>query len=109
MTTEASSDRRADIICAGPQPLARSELAQVLLAVLDRHQSDLVRQAVRGDRIAVRRHVHVAHDVTAARNRPGLEFFSSRLETDDGVRLGAGLVVPERAFGEDDAVGLRFW
>ena len=58
-------------------------------------------------RIAVRRDVHVAHDVAAAGNGPGLEFLGLRVEAHDGVRLGAGLVVPDRALGEDDAVGLR--
>src|SRR5215813_1284151 len=70
-------------------------------------QSDLVDQAVGGDRVAVARHVHVAHDVAAARDRPALEFFGLRIEAHDGVRLGTGLVVPDRAPGEDHAVGLR--
>src|SRR6266700_7695926 len=70
-------------------------------------QPDLVGEAVGGDRIAVARDVHVAHDVAAAGDRPGLEFFRLRIEAYDRVRLGAGFVVPERALGEHDAVGLR--
>src|SRR5262245_54654277 len=70
-------------------------------------QADLVDQAVGGDRIAVGGDVHVAHEVAAARDRPALEFLRLRIEAHDGVGFGAGLVVPERALGEDDAVGLR--
>src|SRR5436190_23136207 len=70
-------------------------------------QADLIDQAVRGDRIAVGRHAHVAHDVAAAGYRPALELLRLGVEAHDGVRLGAGLVVPERAFGEDDAIRLR--
>ena len=33
-------------------------------------------------------------------------FSVSGIEAHDGVRLGAGLVVPDRALGEDDAIGL---
>src|SRR4029077_11178776 len=43
-----------------------------------------------------------------ARNRPALEFLGRGIEAYDRVRLGTGLVVPERALGEDDAVGLGF-
>src|SRR5215831_7637007 len=84
-----------------------TRVAPALLAVLDRYQPDLVGQAIGGDRITVRRHIHVTDDVSAAGNCPALKFLGCRVETDDGVRLGAGLVVPERALGEDDAVGLR--
>src|SRR5262249_6167437 len=77
------------------------------LLLLHLDQSDLIDQAVRGHRVAVARHAHVAHDVAAAGDRPALEFLRLRVEAYDRVRLGAGFVVPERALGEDDAVGLR--
>src|SRR5262249_57950947 len=73
------------------------------------YQPPLIDQAIGRDRVAVGRHVHVAHDVAAARDRPALERFRLRIEAHDGVRLGGGLVVPQRSFGEDDAVGLRLW
>ena len=64
-------------------------------SLLDRHQPHLIGQAIGGHRISVRRHIHVAHDVAAAGDRPALEFFCSRIEAYDGVRFGAGFVVPE--------------
>jgi len=84
-----------------------SALTSCSFAVLYCYQADLIGQAVGGDRIAIWRHVHVADDVPATRYRPALEFFGCRIETHDGVRLGSGLVVPDRALGEDDAVRLR--
>src|SRR5262249_38573947 len=50
----------------------------LLLFHLD--QSDLIDQAVRGHRVAVARHAHVAHDVAAAGDRPALELFRLRVE-----------------------------
>src|SRR5262249_107213 len=82
-------------------------VCRTVLALLHLDQSDLIDQAVRGHRVAVARHAHVAHDVAAAGDRPALEFLRLRVEAHDRVRLGAGFVVPERALGEDDAVGLR--
>src|SRR5262249_51526856 len=82
---------------------------RTVLSLLHLDQSHLIDQAVRSHRIAVARHAHVAHDVAAAGNRPALEFLRLRVEAHDRVRLGAGFVVPERALGEDDAVGLRLW
>src|SRR5260370_12984305 len=76
-------------------------------ALLHLDQSDLIDQAVRGHRVAVARHAHVAHDVAAAGDRPALEFLRLWVEAHDRVRFGAGFVVPERALGEDDAVRLR--
>src|SRR5258708_2599614 len=76
-------------------------------ALFDFDEPDLIHQAVGGHHVAVWCDIHVADDVAAARNGPGLEFFGLRIETDDGVRLGERLVVPKRALGEDDAVGLR--
>src|SRR5262245_22611658 len=92
-----------DALCAGMNGPA----CRTVLALLHLDQSDLIDQAVRGHRVAVARHAHVAHDVAAAGDRPALEFLRLRVEAHDRVRLGAGFVVPERALGEDDAVGLR--
>src|SRR5690242_10756040 len=83
----------------GPTGLSSRQLA---LALLHLDHPNLIDQAIRGHRVAVGRHAHVAHDVAAAGYRPALEFLRLGIEAHDGVRLGAGLVVPERAFGEDD-------
>jgi hypothetical protein len=42
-------------------------------ALIDLDKPDLVGEAVRCDRIAVRCHIHIAHDVAAARNRLALD------------------------------------
>src|SRR5689334_71144 len=70
-------------------------------------QADGIDQAVGQHWIAIAGHGHIADDVAAARDGPGLEFLRLRVEAHDRVGLGVRLVVPERAFGEDDAVGLR--
>src|SRR5262249_5104246 len=74
----------------------------------DLHQGDLVGEAVGEDGVAVGRDVHVAHDVAGERagDQPGLEFLRLRIEAHHGAGLGEGLAVPQRALGEDDAVGL---
>ena len=59
------------------------------------------------NRIAVARNIHVAHNVTAARNGPALEFFRLRVEAHNGVRFGKRLAVPDGALRESHAVGLR--
>src|SRR4051794_33521102 len=63
---------------------------------LDLHEPDLIGQAMRHDRIAVRRDIHVAHNVAASRNGPALELLGLRIEAHHGVRLGSGFAVPER-------------
>src|SRR6476646_8340942 len=64
--------------CAGPQRdlfLGRAApVASPRRRRLDLDEAHLIHQAVRGHRVAVRRDAHVAHDVAAARDRPGLEF-----------------------------------
>jgi hypothetical protein len=57
-------------------------------AALHVDEADLVHQAVGDDRIAIRVYGHVAHDVAAARDCPGLEFFGLGIEAHDGVRAG---------------------
>ena len=53
------AEKRAGSITASPNEAG-------VAALLDCHQSDLIGEAVGGDRIAVRRHIHIAHDVAPA-------------------------------------------
>src|SRR5262249_30209496 len=80
-----------------------------LATVLHRDEPKLVDQAVGGKGIAVQRHIHVPPDVAPARDRPALECFVCRIETDYGYRLGAGFFVPKRTFCKDNAVRFRLW
>src|SRR6478735_8144915 len=43
-------------------------------------EADRIRETVRQHEIAVARHVHVAHDVAAARNGPSLELLAGGIE-----------------------------
>src|SRR5205823_8696753 len=67
---------------------------------------DLIDETVSEHGIAFPRDIHVAYDIAAARDAPGLEFLGLGIEPYDGVRLGEGLAVPHGALGEHDAVGL---
>src|SRR5262245_54548496 len=87
----------------GRSRLAASALAR-WRASLDFHQPDLVLEAIGQDRVAVRGYIHVAHDVTAARDDPALKFFALRIEANDRVRLGCRFAVPNRSLREHDTV-----
>jgi hypothetical protein len=52
------------------------------------HEPHLVGQAVGQHRVSLARHIHIAHDVTPARNDPALEFFGCRIEANNGVGFG---------------------
>src|SRR5579871_1851127 len=73
--------------------------------LLDVDYADLIDEAVGHHRVPAWRDRHVAHDVAAAGNSPALEFFARRIEANDRVRLGVGFIVPDRALGEDHAIG----
>src|SRR5689334_16017480 len=90
-----------------PALITLQRRAERLLSALHLDEADLVDQAVGQHRLTADRDVHVAYDVAAAGDRPGLEFFASGIEAHDGVRLGRRLAVPDRALGEDHAIGLR--
>src|SRR5262245_40805390 len=70
-------------------------------------ESHLVGKAIGKHRISLARHIHIADDVATTRNGPALEFFGSWVKANDGVGLGAGLVVPHGIPREDDSVWLR--
>src|SRR5579871_2808921 len=96
-----------DALCPAMTALDVRASALSVRCAFDFNHADLVDEAVRHHRVAVVVDVHVAHDVAAARDGPRLELLPRGIEAHDGVRLGAGLAVPDGALGEDDAVRLR--
>ncbi len=61
------------------------------------HRTNCIHEAFGGHGIAIAGDIHVAHDVAAARDRPGLELLRLRIEAHDRVGLRPGFVVPEGA------------
>src|ERR1700674_445937 len=76
-------------------------------SLFDFGEAHLIDQAVGPYRVAVTIHIHVAHDVAAARNFPSLEVFGLRIEAHDRVGLGVGFAVPDRSLSEGHAVRHR--
>src|SRR3569832_1747104 len=76
--------------------------------LFDVDHADLVDEAVGHYRVAIRQDAHVSHDVAAAGNGPTLEFFRRWIEANDRIRLGIGLVVPDRPLSEYHAIGFGF-
>src|SRR6478735_10790994 len=58
-------------------------------------QRNAVDEAVGQQKVAIARDGGVAHDVSAARDRPALEFFGFGIEAHDGVGGRSGLAVPD--------------
>src|SRR3989442_4829403 len=71
----------------------------------DGDQGHGIDQAVGQHEVAVLRHVRVANDVAAARDRPALELLRLGIEAHDGVRPRLGLAVPDDVVDRRDAVG----
>jgi hypothetical protein len=86
-----------------------SQAATTQDSLLDFNQPCLIGQAVCDNWIAIGIHVHVAHNISAAGDRPALELIRARIETHNRIRFGRGFTVPQRALGENDTIrlGLR--
>src|SRR5262245_45597450 len=98
-----------DTRVAGPGATTRPWTGTEISSSLHFDQRNTIDAAACHHEISLWRRHHVAHDSSAGRDYPGLEFFSPRIEADQRIRLDRRFAVPNDVVGRCNAVWLRLW
>src|ERR1700722_7067508 len=73
------------------------------------NQTNFIDAAFRYNKIPIGSRFHVAHDTSASRNRPALEFRRLDVESHQHIGLDGGFDIADGTIQIRDAVGLRPW